>query len=61
VTAESTPKMNAREVAKLLGVSARHVLNLKRELGAFQVGRIVRFDLTKVQAFIDRGGTRNGR
>jgi hypothetical protein len=59
---ESTPKMSAKQVAVMLGVSARHVLNLKRELGAFQMGRRVIFDLGKVQAFIDRGGTqRNGR
>lgn len=59
---ESTPKMSAKQVAVMLGVSERHVLNLKREMGAFQVGRIVRFDLEKVKAFIDKGGTRkNGR
>ncbi len=54
------PKLNAKQVAKLLGVSERHVLNLKRELGAFRMGRRVIFDLEKIQAFIDKGGT-NGR
>jgi excisionase family DNA binding protein len=62
VTAEITPKMSAKQVAVMLGVSERHVLNHQRELGAFKMGRRVIFDLDKIKAFIDRGGTqRNGR
>lgn len=57
---ETLALMTTKQVASRLVCCPRHVQNLVKRghLPAVGSGRSLRFDPAKVQAFIDRGGTR---
>ena len=48
--------MTSGQVAGFLGCTTRHIFNLrKRGMPAYQIGKIVRFDIAQVMAWLDSG------
>lgn len=54
VTEQTRRLLNTAEVAELLGLSMVQTRRLYEPLGAFHIGRVVRFDPERVESFIDQ-------